>query len=231
MRKYPLVVTLLTSSVFMIIISEVFSAIGLHWWIVTGFPLHTIINGIISALVGLFLSFRIVLKIEYSDNLKKGLLFGILTSLLFFVYTIIDVSVNYSDYFQTVPFNWWLQTYAVGIFLSSLIGCLVGFIGGGSKLQNMPAPPPRVSVVQPTGKEELSPLKAGAGIILFLLIGGVIGYFGGHIIWIIFGQIQIALGVFPPYAALTSPPLVYQIGWTVLGALSFPFKILPTILK
>lgn len=95
----------------------------------------------------------------------------------------------------------------------------------------MPTPQPRISSAESVVKEEFSPVKTGSLIVLFLLVGAVMGYFGGYIVWILLGQVQLALGVFPPYAALFPPPLIYQVGWAILGALSFPFKILPELLK
>lgn len=223
--KRELFATVLVTVTFMIVVDRVFDAISLFYWIGDYFALHFVILGIVSALFGIFLSFRTILKAEYRKNLQKGVFFGISASVIFLIY----VSFVVGAYHQNVPFHDWLRDWAFRVFLSSLIGCLIGFLLGGSMLQKMPAPQPTVSVVQPTEKEKFSPAKAGAGIVLFLLIGAVMGYFAGYVVWVLFGQIQLALSVFPPYAALSPPPLIYQIGWTVLGALSFPFKILPEL--
>lgn len=228
MDKGQLLLTVLVTITFMIVLDRMFHAAGLPgWWIGNSLSVRIILMGIVSSLLGIVLSFRTILRKEYRNNLQKGVSYGILTSILFIIY----VSVVVGVYYAYLPFDYWLREWAFPVFLSSLIGCFIGFLLGGGKLQTMPAPQPRISVAKPSGKEEFSPAKAGGWIVLFLLVGAVIGYFAGYIVWIIFGQIQVAMGVFHPYAALFPPPLIYQIGWAVLGALSFPFKILPELLK
>jgi hypothetical protein len=227
-RKRELLVTGLVSLTFMIVLDQVFNVIGFPgWWIGNYLSVYVIIIGIVSSLLSVFISFRTILKVRYSGNFKKGLFLGISTPVFFMVYVSIVVGTYYTD----IPFSLWLREWALPVFVSSLIGCLTGFLLGGSRLEKMPAPQPRISRTQPAMKEDISPAKTGAWMVLFLLVGAVMGYFGGYIVWVLFGQVQLALGVFPPYAALFPPPLIYQVGWTVSGALSFPFKILPKLLK
>ncbi len=216
---------MLVTATFMIILDRVFDFIGWYFIYDLGEYFNTVI-GVVAALLGIFLSFRTVLKAEYRKTVWNGVFFGISTSIIFLIYGSVVVG-----FYMRISLNYWLQVWAFRVFLFSLIGCLIGFLLGGSILRRMPPPQPRVSVVQLTGKEESTPVKAGVGLVLFLLIGAAMGYFAGYIVWVFFGQIQIALGVFPPYAALFPPPLMYLIGWAVLGALSFPFKILPELSK
>ena len=228
MEKRELLVTLLVTLTFMIVFDQAFYMIGLPgWWIGNYLSVPIIVIGIFSSLLGIFISFRAILRMEYRNNLQKGMLLGILTPILFIIYVSMVIGVYHSD----IPFNYWLREWAFPVFSSSLIGCFIGFLLGGSKLEKMPAPQLRISAEMPAREEEFSPAKAGAWVVLFILVGAVMGYFAGYIIWVLFGQIQLALGVFPPYAALFPPPLIYLTGWTVLGALSFPFKILPELLK
>jgi len=55
------------------------------------------------------------------------------------------------------------------------------------------------------------------GIIAF---GAILGFFGAHISWYVYGQIQSIMGVFP--SALFYPPnIIYQIAWTIFGVIAF----------
>lgn len=210
MEKSQIIVTVLITVFFMIILDQVLFG-----------PFFAAIPGIMSSLIGIFFSFRTVLKTEYTNSLRRGALLGILTSTLFVLYVI--------GIYQTLRY-----TVLVWAFLSSLIGSLLGFWLGGRKLQTMPPPKvsaPEVSFAQPARKKASNQVKEGiTWMILSLIIGAVIGYFAGYIVWIIFGQIQIAMGTAVPYAAIMPPPPIYLIGWTIIGALSFPFKILPELL-
>lgn len=201
----------------MIVLDQVFYAVGLPgWWI----------GNYSNFLLGIFLSFRTILKMEYKNNLQRGVLLGISTSILFIVYVSVIVGTSH----EYLTFDYWLRVWVFRIFLSSLIGCLTGFLLGGSKLQRMP--PPKISVAQPAEKRTFAPVeRGGVWIVLFLVVGAVLGYFAGYVVWIIFGQIQLLVGIAFPYAALLPPPLIYQIAWTIMGALAFPFKILPEIWK
>jgi len=70
--------------------------------------------------------------------------------------------------------------------------------------------------------------KTGRGILgLFAMIaiGAVGGYIVGWVIWWAYGQIQLMLHVDFPYAALYSPPILYQIGWTVFGPIALLFGL------
>jgi tetratricopeptide (TPR) repeat protein len=51
--------------------------------------------------------------------------------------------------------------------------------------------------------------------VLIIVIGAVFGFVGGWIVWYIFGQIQIFLHLEFPYAAMYSPPLLYEAAWTI----------------
>lgn len=225
MERNQLLVTALVTVFFMVILDQLFEAIGLRFgWIGTNFSIGIIIWGIASSILGIFLSFRAILKTEYKNSLQTGILLGLVTSILFIIY----VSFIITTYDYPIRFDYWLSRWAFGVFLSSLIGSVVGFLLGGVKLERMP--PPRISVPQTARTRAVQIERGGLWLILFILVGAVIGYFAGYIVWILFGQIQIAIGIAFPYAAIFPPPLVYQIGWTILGALSFPFKILPALL-
>jgi len=64
-------------------------------------------------------------------------------------------------------------------------------------------------------EEAVGALLILIGIVAF---GAVLGFIGGHAVWFIYGQIQLLLGVYYPYAAMFGPPVYYQIAWTILGA-------------
>jgi len=218
MKKSELLVTAFLTISLMIILDRAFDFLGIMQfpWIGNYINLTTVALGIACSLLGIFLSFRTILRTEYRENLQKGIILALLTSGLFLLYGAVFVTISYSHLFG---FEFWLRTWGIGVFLSSLTGCLVGFLLGGIKLQRMP--PPKITE-RP---------RVGAWMVLTLVIGAVMGYFAGHIVWIIFGQIQIAIGIAFPYAAIFPSPLIYQIAWTILGALSFPFKVLPALLE
>jgi len=228
MKRNELLITVLVSFAFMIGLDQLFEAFAFYYWISNYLSLTVVLNGVLSSFVGVYIAFRTILRIEYKGNLQKGMAFGTIVPILFIIYVSFVVGV----YYTVIPFNMWLLNWAFPVFLSSLIGCVIGFLFGGSRLQKMPPPKPRLPATGVAGTEEkFSPLKAGTWMIVFLLVGAVMGYFGGYIIWVLFGQVQLTLGVFPPYAALFPPPPLYAIAWAVVGALSFPFKILPELLK
>jgi len=68
---------------------------------------------------------------------------------------------------------------------------------------------------------------AGArlGLIGIIALGAILGLIGGHVVWFIYGQIQLSLGVYYPYAAMFGPPLLYQVAWTVFGAIGLLRKL------
>ena len=59
-----------------------------------------------------------------------------------------------------------------------------------------------------------------SSFIIATMIGAVLGFVGGHIVWFIFGQIQLIIGISFPYAAFLGPPIYYQIGWVIFGVLA-----------
>ena len=63
----------------------------------------------------------------------------------------------------------------------------------------------------------MTDIKTAPGLILFILIGAVLGYIGGWAVWWLFGQLQLFLHVDFPYCAIYTPPSLYQIAWTVFG--------------
>ena len=63
-------------------------------------------------------------------------------------------------------------------------------------------------------REDLGALLVFAGIVV---LGAFLGFIAGHVIWFLYGQIQLFLGVSHPYAVLYGPPLYYQIAWTIAG--------------
>ena len=66
--------------------------------------------------------------------------------------------------------------------------------------------------------------KTASGLLFGLIFGAILGFIVGHIVWFVYGQIQLLTGTYYPYAALFGPPLYYQIGWTIFGALGLVFK-------
>jgi hypothetical protein len=77
----------------------------------------------------------------------------------------------------------------------------------------------------PIPEQESSTAKAGKTIVLFLLIGAVVGFVMGYISWIVYGQIQMAAGFYDLHTAFTPPPTFYLLVWTALGAVSFAFAM------
>lgn len=57
------------------------------------------------------------------------------------------------------------------------------------------------------------------GFIGIIVLGIILGYIGGWVVWWLFGQIQLFLHMDFPYCAIYPPPLLYQIAWTVGGSI------------
>jgi hypothetical protein len=235
MRKGEATVSILLALSLMIVLTLIsrFIGIGLGTFYIYNMPfsLNVIAIAVLSSVIGTFVAWRFLFRTGYMDNRRTEVLLAVLTSALYLVYSLVDFAYNYPSIAAVVPLQWVFQI-SLGSFVTSLIGTLIGFVACGFKLQRMPPPlPPPPSEFGLQESRRFSPTKAGSALLLFLLIGAVAGYFIGYISWIVFGQIQVAVGVSFPYAALLPPPSFYLIGWVVVGALSFPFKIIPSLLK
>jgi hypothetical protein len=193
-----------------------------------------IIMAIFSSFIGLFLVWRNFLKIQYQNSRLKEALLALITALVFtlfsFVYGNMITSGALLRYYELTAIA------TAETFLTCLTGFLIGFLLGGIRLRRMTppiSPPPSTpSTFSTTAPEQKPPARARTGkmLVMFLLLGAVVGFFMGYVVWIVFGQIQLAAGIDYPYAALLPPPTYYLLAWTGFGALGFVFEM-PSLLK
>jgi hypothetical protein len=237
MKKNGLAFSVLFVFLIMFALSLLLDLFGLSAFFAANNISSAIINVIIaffSSFIGLFIIWRNIIKMPYSNSRRKEVLLALFTALVFtlisLTYGVIDSSgelLRYGDFVATsIAWN----------FLSSLGGFLIGFLIGGIRLQRMapPAPPPPSSppTFSPASPEQKPPVRARTGkmLVLFLLVGAVVGFLMGCVTWFIFGQIQLAAGIVYAYAAILPPPTYYLLAWTGFGAIGFAFEM-PSLLK
>jgi parallel beta-helix repeat protein len=181
-----------------------------------------ILFGFISSFIGLFVTWRIIIKQKYANQRVKEMLFATVTSVLFVAYLLAYTSYRHFELFGLLQD---LQPALVitWTFATALIGCCLGFLLGGVALKRMPTSTRSTS--QPEGRQRLAFSRVGIGIIL-LFVGFVSGYVAGYIVWAILGQAQVGSDVLFFYAAELPPPLIYLLGWAVFGALIFSLTLL-----
>jgi hypothetical protein len=233
-KKNELAISSLMALTIMIAISVIFDSISFHLYsfnLLGGqFDVVVIINGVISSFLGIFIAWRYLIKKQYTSNHLTEILLAIITSVLFAVFNLAYAYYGYFELMTRIPLQL-IGQVTFGVFLISTITLFIGFLIGGMKLQTMPPPPPPPPPALTGEKPKFSVLSAGKAILVFILIGGVAGYFLGYLAWIILGQIQLAIGLDFPYAALLPPPLIYLVAWIGVGAIVFTFEIIPSMFK
>jgi len=171
----------------------------------SAFLIPTIILTFIGILMRFFLSEPHIGK-PFS-NLATRFLMGILT-----VY-ILGSGFALGFYSITLHERGGLSLLEIGIKLSA--GSVLVIVLGALAAWSVKSMSPK-SIIH---SEEES--RKGFHSLVGMVVGGAVGgYFAGWIIWLLFGQIQLMLGMDFPYAALYTPPLIYQIGWIVYGAVA-----------
>lgn len=159
MKKREYLVALFATVFLMFVLDRLFWFFDFRFWInqffepeqilhYAIFPVHTLIYAIISSHLGIFLTFGIILKTEYTWNLKEIFFVAILTSVLFTIYFLLKT--YHPPYFNP---DWiWIHVKMHGItsligyvgttFLFSLLGNIIGFffIGYENKIMSTPKP-------------------------------------------------------------------------------------------
>ncbi len=176
-----------------------------------------ILIGLISSVAGVFATWRIILKQNYTIRRLEELLFAVVTSFLFVAYLLAYTAYNPFELFGLLQF---MQPTLVmaWTFATALIGCYLGFWLGGVGLKRMLSP--SVPATQPEKHQRLTYSHLGSGLIL--IFGGFLsGYVAGYISWAVLGEAQVGLGTSFPYAVDLPPPLIYLLCWAVVGAMIF----------
>ncbi len=189
-------VTALLSILFATILDE------MYYSIVGFYDIALIFSGIVSALFGLIVTTKSFFRFNFGKNAKDGVVLAIISWIIYLSYFFIQYNVIYS------------------IELVVLIGLFIGCF-----LYSILLRPDRHNETLKTittTKREFPFLNTGLGIVPILVFGAIFGFAVAQFSWIIFGQIQIALSMEYPDALFYAPPLIYQIGWTIVGTLGFP---------
>ena len=115
-----------------------FYVFGVRWNLVI------VLYAVVSSIIGIFVTWRFLLRKEYQNGRLGEVLLAILTAALFLVYSVaidlvfndlITALINYDITRMVYPLS------LLSTFLLSFVGLLIGFLAGGIKLQRMPPPP------------------------------------------------------------------------------------------
>ena len=202
--KEIIVIGLVTSFLaifFTIIVDEIYSSMF------DFYDVALIFIGIISAVLGLTVTTKFIFRFEFGKGSKDGLILAIFSWIIYFSYFFIQYNVLYA------------------VDLAVLIGLFIGFFLYSILLRLDHYNKASKTIPRTSAKIELSVLNIGLGIVPILIFGGLVGVFVSQFVWILFGQIQMVIGMGMPFAAIYSPPLIFQIGWIIVGALGLLLKV------
>ncbi len=181
-----------------------------------------IIISLLSSIVGLFLTWKIVIKQRYSSGKTRQILSAVLVAFLFVIYLI-----AYSAYRQFEMFGLlqYLQPTIVmaWTFATTLIGCYLGFWLGGTVLKRLHH---HSTFAGPSEKHSAFSYSCLANWFILIFAGFISGYAAGYISWFALGQAQLALGASFSYASVHPPSIMCLLGWAVGGAVVIPLGIL-----
>jgi parallel beta-helix repeat protein len=174
-----------------------------------------ILIGFLSSIAGLFLTWKFIVRQEYTASKLREISSAVLISFLFVAYLLSYTVYNRFELFGLLQY---IQPTLVMVwtFVTTLVGCCLGFWLGGSALK-------RTQVhSNAAAKTERSIAYLRLASVLILVFAGLFtGYAAGYIVWAAFGRIQTVMGVSFSYWAVFPPTLPFLLVWAVVGALLF----------
>jgi parallel beta-helix repeat protein len=181
-----------------------------------------ILIGFLSSIAALFLTWKIIIRRDYVAGRMREILSAVLISFLFTAYLLAYTAYHQFELFGLLQYIQ-LTLVMAWTFVTTLIGCWLGFWFGGIGMKRIPS---HLEAATKTERHQPLAYLRLASVLILVFAGLLTGYAAGYIVWAAFGQIQTAIGASFSYWAVFPPPLTFLLVWAVVGALLFPLGIL-----